>query len=172
MHAADVIIDVTAVDAVAMYPLGQLYSAPARSISNGAYEVPAADTGPRTWRYVELVSGTSFAIGDVVTRADGSPTYEDCALAPVDSPTIRTVGVLQHAADASVAAVFSWVLKEGVGEVLADTGGYTADTALVVGDAVAGRADDVAAVTDHAFAFATEAAAATALGTCMINCPG
>jgi len=135
------------------------------------YVQPADETGvgDKVWIYVfNDEAAAAFAAGTIVAR-DATTTTYDGIVAPLSSPTIRLLGVAQHAI---AAGYCGFILKRGIGEVLADTGGITANTALVVGNAVTGRADDVTAVTDHAFAFSTEAATATNLATCYINCPG
>lgn len=124
--------------------------------------------GWQTWIYVKNGGTAAWAQGDIVARRDGQTSY-DCDLSAVSQPSMRVAGVAQHAV---AAGYYAWVLREGIGEVLADTGGITANTALVVGNAVAGRADDVTAVTDDSFAFSTEAALATATATCYVNCRG
>lgn len=140
----------------AFYPLGSV----------ALYDDPT--NGWQRWLFVKNGGVGAWAQGDIVGRRDGQTTY-DCDLCPLNAPSARVAGVAQHAIAASY---YGWVLREGVGEVLADTGGYAANQALVVGDAVAGRADQVAAGTTHAFGFSTEAAAATAVGTCWINAQG
>lgn len=121
-----------------------------------------------TWIFVKNGGANPWAVGDIVGRRDGQTTY-DCDLVAVSSPAMRVAGVAQHVI---AAGYYGFVLREGLGEVLADTGAITANYALVVGNAVAGRADDRAANTDHAFAFSTEAALATATATCHIYCIG
>ena len=148
---------ITDVDTTAVYPLGDL-----RLEYDASY-------GWRTWRYVfNDEAATAFAQGDIIARDTTTVALGDGILAPTSSATARLLGVAQHAI---AAGSYGWILKEGIGEVLADTGGITADTGLVVGNAVAGRADDAAAVTNHCFAYAHESVAATALATCTIFCP-
>jgi|GEM_PF-4976292 len=144
-------------------PLGQLLVDPAVMVGD------RANLGPRVWVYVlNAEAATAFAQGSIVSRDLGVATYAG-NLAPTGTATAGVMGVAQH----TIAfGSYGFIQKLGIGEVLADTGGITADTALVVGNAVAGRADDVAAVTDHAFGMATEAALATALATSWLNCPG
>jgi len=125
--------------------------------------------GDKVWVYVyNDEAAASFAQGTIVARDAATTTY-DGIIAPLSSPTMRVLGVAQH----TIAAGYcGFILKRGIGEVLADTGGLTQDTAIVCGNAVTGRADNVAAATDHAFGFSTETVLATALATCYINCPG
>ena len=151
-------ISVTDVDTAAVLPLGFEYHQPAGS----------DDLGPKVWIYVYNDDASSFVQGTIVAR-DGTTTTYDGIIAPVDAPTARIMGVAQHTI---VAGSYGFIQKKGIAEVLADTGGVTADNALVVGNAVAGRADNVGAVTTAAFGYTTESVAATALATCWINCPG
>lgn len=125
--------------------------------------------GDKVWIYVyNDEAANSFVQGTIVARDLATVEYH-CIISPVSQPAMRVVGVAQH----TIAAGYcGFVLKRGIGEVLADTGGITQDTAIVVGNAVAGRADNVAAVTDHAIGFSTETVLATALATCYVNCPG
>lgn len=129
--------------------------------------VPTADAGDQVWVYVQAAA--ALAVGDIVSRAAGaaSLTLAAAAIAPVDTPTILVAGVAQHVIATSS---YGFIMKRGVGEVLADTGGVTANNGLKVGNAVAGRADNIAAG-DHAFAVTSETAAATNLATCWISCP-
>tara|TARA_R110000765_G_scaffold42398_3_gene89571 strand:+ start:264 stop:677 length:414 start_codon:yes stop_codon:yes gene_type:complete len=130
-------------------------------------EVPKGDQGVQVWVYIQAAA--ALAVGDIVARAAGalSLTLAVAAIAPTNTPTILVAGVAQHIIATNS---YGFVMKKGVGEVLADTGGITINNGLKVGNAVAGRADNIAAG-DHAFAVASEAAVATALATCWISCP-
>lgn len=148
---------ITDVDTSAVYPLGDL-----RLEYDATY-------GWRTWRYVfNDEAATAFAQGTIVARDTTTVAPGDGIVAPVDSATARLLGVAQHAI---AAGSYGWILKEGIGYVLADTGGFTADNGLIVGNAVAGRADNASAVTNHCFAYAHATTAATATGLCTIFCP-
>ena len=168
MHAADLVMDVTEVDTSATAPLGQLYFEPATSQASVTTVKPPANSGPRTWVYVYNDDSASLLQGTIVAR-DATTTTYDGIVAPVDTATMRLLGIAQHTI---AAGSYGWILRQGLGEVLADTGGVTADNALIVGNAVTGRADNAGAVTNHAFAYSTETVSATALATCWINCPG
>ena len=132
--------------------------------------VPDGDNGEQVWVYVfNDEAATAFSQGTVVARDAGTVTY-DAIIAPLNAPTIRVIGVAQHTI---AAGSYGFVLKKGIGEVTADTGGITTDLPLVVGNAVAGTADTTGvAATTFAFGFSTETVAATATATCWINCPG
>lgn len=149
--------EVTVVDTSAAYKLGDL-----RHEYDSTY-------GWRVWRYVfNDEAASSFVEGTLVARDTTTVAPGDGIIAPLSSATARLLGVAQHTI---AAGSYGWILKEGIGEVLADTGGITADTGLIPGNAVAGRADDASAVTNHCFAYAHESVAATALATCTIFCP-
>jgi hypothetical protein len=120
------------------------------------------------WIFVYNGGAGAWAAGDVVGRMDGQTNYT-CDKLPVSSASMRAAGVAQHTI---TNGYYGWVLREGMGEVLADTGAITANLSLVPGNAVAGAADDRAAVTDDSFAFSTEAALATATAACRICCRG
>jgi len=144
----------TQVDTTAQFPLGFQYSTGAT----------AAGLGNQTWIYVKMEDAT--VIGSVVSRKAAETTYIGI-LAPADSAISRVIGVAQHViADNS----YGWILREGVGEVLADAGGVTVDLGLMLGDA-AGTADAASAVTTDSFGIATESVA-SGLATCRIFCRG
>tara|TARA_R110000787_G_scaffold50000_3_gene119517 strand:+ start:1887 stop:2357 length:471 start_codon:yes stop_codon:yes gene_type:complete len=130
--------------------------------------VPDGDNGAQEWVYIYNDDAASLVEGTICTRDVLTATY-DAIVAPVNAPTIGVMGVAQQTI---AAGSYGFILRKGIGEVLADTGGVTAENALVVGNAVPGRADNVGAVTTHAFGYATETKAATLLATCFINCPG
>jgi hypothetical protein len=152
---------ITQVDTAARFPLGYQVTVPAKGAGTGL------DQGEEVWIYVFNDDAASLLQGTVCAR-DAATITADVIVAPVSSPTIRVVGVAQHTI---AAGSYGFILRSGIGEVIADTGGITANTALAVGNAVTGTADDAAATT-HAFGFATEVATATNLATCWINCPG
>tara|TARA_R110002012_G_scaffold9854_5_gene45818 strand:- start:255 stop:731 length:477 start_codon:yes stop_codon:yes gene_type:complete len=130
--------------------------------------VPNGDQGEQVWVYIQAAA--ALAVGDIVSRAAGagSLTLAAAAIAPVDTPTILVVGVAQHVIATNS---YGFIMKKGIGEVLADTGGVTANNGLKVGNVVPGRADNIAGG-DHAFAVTSETVTATNLATCWINCPG
>lgn len=140
-------------------PLGFMYLEPARSTDN---------YGDRVWIYVYNDDTVAFAQGTVVCRDTLTTTY-DAITAPVSIASMRVIGVAQHAI---AAGSYGFVLRKGYGEVLSD-GTTTANTAQVVSAGTAGECTDVAAVTNDAFAFATEAdTGAATLVTCRIDCRG
>ena len=153
---------VTQVDTVARFPLGYQVTVPAKGAGTGLAQAE------EVWIYVFNDDAGSLLQGTVCARDDATITA-DVVPAPTSSPTIRVVGVAQHTI---AAGSYGFILRSGIGEVIADAGHISAITALVVGNGAAGRADDVGAVTTHAFAFSTEAATSPATATCWINCPG
>ena len=150
---------VTTVDTAAQYELGTEWPMDAGE----AEALDSTVNGPQCWIYVKAT--VALAEGEIASFAAATADYE-ARLAPVNSSSKSLIGVAQHAIGSGR---YGWILKRGFGEVKGDSGGYSADTALIVGDA-AGAAADLAAVIDgQAFAHASEAAGAAALGTCFIN---
>ena len=156
--------ELTVVDTTQKHPLGMTVELPPTWSGGHA----RTGQGRQVWVYVfNDEAATAFAQGHLIARDAATTTY-DGILAAATSPTMRLLGVAQH----TIAfGSYGWILKEGIGEVMADVGTITTNTSLLSG-AAAGKAANAAAVTDHAFAFATEGAALNALATCMINCPG
>jgi len=156
-------VELSKVDDTQQFPLGLEHTV--EPVMAG---IASADLnrGVQVWVYIE--SAATLVAGSVCGRADGTTTLENISLCPASASPMEVVGVAQHAI---ASGKYGWILKRGLGEVEADSGGITANTAIVPGDA-AGHAGDVAAVTDHAIGYATEAAASGALATCYINCPG
>jgi hypothetical protein len=160
---------ITDTDTVQRSPLGLLYEEPTGfgSDRDPAAGVQLVDRGQRIWIYVQAAA--TLAQGTVCVPNAGEERYIvrlSTFAAPQNSSQV--VGVAQHAIAASS---FGWILRVGLGEVLADTGGITADIGIQVGNAVDGRAD-FAAATAPAFGWSTETVAATALATCRLNCVG
>ncbi|MDF1699563.1 MAG: hypothetical protein P1V36_00185 [Planctomycetota bacterium] len=152
---------VTTVDTAAQYELGTIWEMDAAE----AEELDSTVAGPQRWVYVfNDEASTAWAAGNVVAL-DASTVNYDGILAPVDAPAVRLLGVAQHAI---AAGSYGWILERGFGEVLAGTGGITANTPLTVNDTDAGTALDGSA-TESCFAFATEAATATNTATCLIS---
>ena len=150
---------VTTVDTTAQYQLGTEWPM-------DAGEAEALDStvqGPQCWIYVKATA--ALAEGEIASFAADTADYE-ARLAPVNSSSKSLIGVAQHAIAINS---FGWILKRGFGEVKGDSGGYSANTALIVGDAAGAAADLAAVIAGQAFAHASEAASAAALGTCFIN---
>tara|TARA_R100001510_G_C7544492_1_gene130698 strand:+ start:175 stop:645 length:471 start_codon:yes stop_codon:yes gene_type:complete len=129
--------------------------------------VPDGDKGAQEWIYVKAED--AFSIGEIAARKAATLTYENVKSAPTDCPSANVVGVAQHAI---AAGSYGFILRKGIGKVIADTGGLTANSAMVVGNAVAGTADNVGAVTTHAFGVCLETKTATNAADCHVNCMG
>lgn len=150
---------IAAIDAVSTSPQYQIGSLHYRN---------DATYGPRVWRYVKNAeASTAFAAGTVVMNQTATATPGLGLVGATSIAAHRVIGVAQHAI---AAGSYGWILVQGLGLVLADTGGFTVDTGLIPGNAVAGRADDVGAATGAIFALALATTAATATGVCLIRC--
>tara|TARA_R110000824_G_scaffold10774_2_gene47203 strand:- start:541 stop:990 length:450 start_codon:yes stop_codon:yes gene_type:complete len=122
------------------------------------------DQGEKVWIYVE--ASEALVIGSVCSYAAAATTVK-VRKVPANTHAGTILGVAQHVIAINA---FGFILRRGVGEVLADSGGTTANLGLIAGDAV-GTADAAAAVTDASFGVAQEAVA-SGLATCWINCQG
>ena len=151
----------TATDLVATYTDG-VYP---RGAQTWVYD---STYGFRRWKYVKNAeAATAWAVGTVVMNSTASAVVGEGLVAATSVAAHRVIGVAQHAIPA---VSWGWILAEGDGLVIADTGGFTADTGLIPGNAVAGTADNVGAATGAIFALARATALATATGVCYIRC--
>ena len=151
----------TATDLVATYADG-VYP---RGAQTWVYD---STYGFRRWKYVQNAeAATAWAVGTVVMNNTASSDPAEGLVAATSVSTHRVIGVAQHAIPA---VSWGWILAEGDGLVIADTGGFTADTGLIPGNAVAGTADNVGAATGAIFALARATTLATATGICYIRC--
>lgn len=168
-----VVSDLTQVDTVAAYPLGAMFTEPNGfgSDRDPATSGSKRDRGDRTWIYVFNDSGVALARGHVVVRKAATQTY---AVRKSTQATPQNVNMVVGVVDHAIANnSYGWIIRTGVAEVLADTGGLTVDQAIVVGNAVDGAADTIAlAGTTVGFGYAFETVAAAALATCWVNCQG
>ena len=135
--------------------------------------VATTGAGDQTWVYVQNSTGAGWAAGTVVMRTNAATTYQ-CTVAAADTSASRVVGVSQHVI---AAGSFGFVLREGMGEVLAGTETIDVNEVIAVSALTAGAAMEggtIAADAHEAFVigFATESAAAAALATCHIKCYG
>ena len=160
---------VTQVDTSARFPLGYLVTVPAKGAGT------TADQGEQTWIYV-FNDDAAWAAGNIIMRDASANTYDGVlTTAGALIPTIRLLRVAQHAI---AGGSYGFILRKGVGEVMAGDGAVIgANTALTsAGTSTAGTALDAAASTAAViclFAFSTEASTGTnGLATCMINCLG
>lgn len=139
------------------------------------------DKGLRTWVYVfNDETSTAFAQGTVVIR-DGATETSDGIVATTSAPANRVLGVAQHAIPAGS---YGFILRRGIGEVLAGTGTLAVNEGLYVDATDAGTAMKAStavlaaasAITEAhlagPFGTALEAAAKDALATCVIDCRG
>ena len=139
--------------------------------------VPTANGGNQVWIYVQATG--ALAAGVAAMRDAGASTY---TVSPTTAGTVihpgRVVGVAQHAI---AAASYGFILKEGIGSVLAGNGaGITVDTLLTSGGTVTAgtflnavaNASAITDTTSESFAWCVTAAAAQNLGTAKIVCKG
>ena len=158
-------ISVTDVDTTAVLPLGFEYHEPASS----------DDQGAKVWIYVyNDETSTNFVEGNVVVRDAATATYDGILSPAAVVPAFRVLGVAQH----TIAfGSYGFILRNGIGEVIAGVGTLDINEALTADGTTAGTAmaSDVlgaAQKMDVDFGWATENAIATAKATCMINCLG
>tara|TARA_R110000822_G_scaffold65002_7_gene159205 strand:- start:825 stop:1316 length:492 start_codon:yes stop_codon:yes gene_type:complete len=155
-------ISLTSVETTRQAPLGQTVLQPAGTDG----------TGEKVWIYIKALD--SLAAGNVVTRdLSAMPAvglnYE-VKLSVVSVPPEFIVGVAQHAIAASS---FGWVLREGQGEVKADSAAIiTGALGLISGTTAVGTAQAVGAPADNVFGYALETVAVSALATCVVDCKG
>ena len=172
-------ISVTANDSEAKLPLGFQYRQPASGDG----------TGEKVWVYVfNDEASTAFAEGHVITRdvseTTGAHERYHGVLSPAmeeGTPAFSVLGVAQHAITAQY---YGFVLKEGVGEVLAGVGTIPEQSAtgagtICVDDAAdaAGEAmgsatlanGDIKYAVDIGFSLENAAVADGAKATCFIS---
>lgn len=133
------------------------------------------NTGDQVWIYVYNDSGVTIERGNVCA-AKAATAAKHVRKAPTGTPSSMVVGVAQHDIPTGK---YGFILRSGVGEVLAGTGTIDVDEGLLVDGTDAGTAtnEDVA-LTDETvnrfetFGWAIEDAAATALATCILRCKG
>ena len=148
------------------YPLGHEVVLPADSTGT------RTDMGEQVWVYVyNDEAATPFAQGHVIARDSATAEYHGVlALGGGVCATGQVIGVAQHAIPFGGAG---FILKRGVGEVMAGAAGITQDNAIIPSAAAeVGRAVNAVAVTNFSIGFSTETVGGAALATCYINCPG
>lgn len=136
------------------------------------YREMTAKQGEKVWIYVKNAeASSSFVAGTIVAfpAGAGANEYDEVKICATSADPASVVGVAQHTI---AAGSYGWILRRGTGLVLADTGGITADTGIIPGNAVAGRADSSGGVTATSFGWAYAAISATATGSCRIDCRG
>lgn len=170
MSATNLLIgNLSDVSTTQYHALGLLYVEPAEF---GTDRDPGASgttrSGSRTWIYVYNGTGVTLTAGAPVSRAAAASTY-NVRLTPTGTHPNAVVGVVVTAIPT---LNYGWIVREGLVEVTADTAGITADAAIIVGAANAGRAQVVGGATGAAFGVATEAAVAASNALCMVSCRG
>ena len=142
--------------ATPQYAVGGLY----------AYNHPTY--GLQVYRYVyNGEASTAWAAGTVVmNKTAGSATPWYGLVCAVSVAASRVIGVAQAAI---AATYYGFILVDGIGLVLADTGGFTVDTGLIPGDTVAGTADNTSGATAASFGIALATTAAAATGLALIR---
>jgi len=142
--------------------LGYIYRAPAKDSGTDLI-----DAGHREYIYVKMTGGAAAA-GQVLSRKTGS-TKKEVVAAPVSISPMRIVGVAQWAIAQDY---YGFILRKGPGEVLAGTGGITAEQTLTVNGTDAGTAASTGTATSIGYGVAVDTATATNLGTAVFNCVG
>ena len=164
-------ISVTDVDTTAQLPLGFQYRSPASGDGEGE----------KVWVYVfNDEASTAYAAGNIIYRDPSAATNDwyGGLIAPVTvhQAKVMCIGVAQHAI---AAGSYGFILKEGVGTILAGSGGLTADTPFTSGGAgTAGTAldyaDDSATLSANigVIGHAATAISGDATGSVWISCGG
>ena len=152
---------VTRVTTTQELPLGYTVEIPA--VNPGT----AANTGIKVWIYVQATE--ALVAGELCMRSAGAAVYTVRKTPAAAQAAQTVVGVAQHAIALNS---YGFIQRKGLAEVLADTGGLSADSAIKDGNVDSGRADNVAAATDASFGVCTETVLAGVLATCFIDCRG
>lgn len=161
MPANTINIGLTEVSATQALPLGFEFEENSTENSNG----------PRIWRYIQNgEASSSMTAGMLIRRKASTATAIGTISATTAIPASGYIGVAQHTIPA---ASYGFVLVKGYGLVLADTGNIGANTALTVGNAVAGAFDgDSTATTVPSFGWAPVAITAAATGNAWVRIVG
>jgi hypothetical protein len=158
------------------FPLGYEVTLPATKQSGGSV---TANAGPQTWVYVfNDDPSVAFAAGKIIYKDPSAATHDfgggTVAPVTVHQPKVMCLGVAQHAI---AVGSYGFILKRGVGTILAGSGGLTADTPFTSGGAgTAGTAldyaDDASTLSANigVIGHSATAIAADATGTAYINC--
>lgn len=166
---------VTQVDTAQRFPLGYEVTLPAtQSSAHGVTD----NAGPQVWVYVfNDDPSNAFAAGTIVYKDPSAATHDwgGGTLTPitVHQPKVMCLGVAQHAI---AVGSYGFILKNGVGTILAGSAGLTADTPFTSGGDAVGAAldyaDDSATLSANIGVIGHTATAigASATGTAYINC--
>jgi|DEB19_MinimDraft_3_1074340.scaffolds.fasta_scaffold10135_2 hypothetical protein len=166
--------DITVTYGSAVYPLGT------ERLVLGAQ----SGVGDQVWVFVYNSTGADYVAGQVLgaklaTTSLGT-TIKTVAAA---TPSVKVVGFAQHVIPGTTTTTssgvvtsgpYGWVLKKGIGSVLAGAGAITQDVSIVVDTVTAGAAMDnsvlgAAQKFDTTIGYAHTSAAAAALATCYVN---
>lgn len=133
----------------------------------GALASKETSAGLLTYIYVENGTGAAWTVGQAVMRRAGLSTYS-CTVASTSVAPSRVVGVAQVAVPA---ASFAWVLRDGVGSILAD-GSVTADTSVIISAGTAGSFTDSGGVTAASLGLALATDAGATIVAAHVHCTG
>jgi hypothetical protein len=129
--------------------------------------------GERIWVYVKNSDAVSVTAGMLCIRKDSTLEHEVIALpataTDAQQAVSRAIGFAQHTI---AAGSYGWILAAGVGTVLADTGGITANQFIQAGDAALGGVDSAVTEGRASLGWAHVAIAAAATGLARVRCPG
>jgi len=160
----------TTVGTTQLHPLGTTVVEPA---TQGGTR---ANQGEKTWIYVKNEeSSAAFAVGTAVVRdpsAAGNDWYGGVlSPATAHAAQVLVLGVSQHAI---AAGSYGFILRNGVGTVLAGSAALTLDTPFTTGGSAVGTvldwADDTAGSTISVIGHSATAILGGATGTAYINC--
>ena len=149
---------------------------PAAPLGFEVVKQAASGNGLQTWVYVfNDEASSAFAVGNIIYRDPSATTYDFFGglIAPATNhqAKVMCLGVAQHAI---AAGSFGFILKRGVGTILAGSGGLTADTPFTSGGSAAGTALDYADGTSQenigVIGHSATAIGAAATGTAFIDC--
>mgnify|MGYP003154228155 CR=1 FL=1 len=161
-------VSVTDVHTTQQLPLGFEFNQPADTTN---------EYGDRTWVYVhnDPAAAAAWALGEVIIRDPSTITQDwfggEKAPVTVHTPQVMCLGVAQHAI---AAGSYGFILKKGIGTVLAGSAGVALDQAFTTGGSAAGTvlifADDTAMANISVIGHTATAIGGGASGTAYINC--
>jgi len=154
------------------YPLGQDFHYLDSSLVTlpGEGESYPCVVGAQIWRYINNTSEDIIEIGQVVgpngvPGANGLLTLGNVGAIPALSPAVMSVGVAQFPIPVGFCG---FVLRSGLGQVLADEDGITAGTHIAVGAHTPGSADN-ADVAQRIIGLALDSADEGELAPCILK---
>jgi len=157
------------------FPLGYEVTLPATKGGAGGV---TNNAGPQTWVYVfNDDPSNAFAAGTIVYRDPSAATNDwgGATITPATThqPQVMCLGVAQHAI---AVGSYGFVLKRGVGTILAGSAGLTVDTPFTSGGSAVGTAldyaDDASTLGSNigVIGHTATAISAAATGTAYISC--